>query len=67
MRAVSVIAMLDPGYGIAPAAAEQRVGAMLRPAVVHRRGRASMVAVARTRRGAAMRSARLRKQKKRGV
>jgi hypothetical protein len=36
-RAVSVIAMLDPAYRDDPAAAEQRVGAVLRPAVVHRR------------------------------
>ena len=37
IRAVSVIAMLDPQYLDGPQAAEQRVGAMLRPAVVHRR------------------------------
>ena len=36
VRAVSVIAMLDPQYEDGPRAAEQRVGAMLRPAVVHR-------------------------------
>lgn len=35
-RAVSVIAMLDPAYGDDPTAAERRVGAVLRPAVVHR-------------------------------
>jgi hypothetical protein len=35
-RAVSVIAMLDPAYTDDPAAAEQRVGAVLRPAVLHR-------------------------------
>ena len=38
-RAISVIAMLDPGYGDDPTAAERRVGAVLRPAVVHRRRR----------------------------
>ena len=36
-RAIAVIAMLDPTYGDDPSAAEQRVGAVLRPAVVHRR------------------------------
>ena len=36
-RAISVIAMLDPQYADAPGVAERRVGAMLRPAVVHRR------------------------------
>jgi hypothetical protein len=36
-RAVAVIAMLDPQYVDGPRMAEQRVGAMLRPAVVHRR------------------------------
>jgi hypothetical protein len=36
-RAISVIAMLDPAYQDDPTAAEQRVGAVLRPAVVHRR------------------------------
>jgi hypothetical protein len=40
-RAISVIAMLDPAYSDDPSAAEQRVGAVLRPAVAHRRhGRA---------------------------
>jgi hypothetical protein len=38
-RAVSVIAMLDPAYSDDPTAAEKRVGAVLRPAVVHRHGR----------------------------
>jgi hypothetical protein len=36
-RAIAVIAMLDPAYRDDPTAAEQRVGAVLRPAVVHRR------------------------------
>jgi len=41
-RAVSVIAMLDPAYPESPQAAERRVGATLRPAVVQRRrGRAA--------------------------
>jgi hypothetical protein len=35
-RAISVIAMLDPAYGDDPSAAERRVGAVLRPAVVRR-------------------------------
>ncbi|MGB6686740.1 MAG: hypothetical protein WBE76_02755 [Terracidiphilus sp.] len=40
-RAVAVIAMLDPEYSDHPSVAEHRVGATLRPAVVHRRrGRA---------------------------
>lgn len=39
-RAISVIAMLDPAYSDDPTAAEKRVGAVLKPAVVHRhRGR----------------------------
>ena len=36
-RAISVIAMLDPRYNQNPRMAERRVGAVLRPAVVHRR------------------------------
>ncbi len=36
VRAVSVIAMLDPQYPDGPREAEQRVGALLRPAVAHR-------------------------------
>ncbi|HEY1986376.1 MAG TPA: hypothetical protein VGG85_13245 [Terracidiphilus sp.] len=36
-RAISVIAMLDPRYNQNPRMAERRVGATLRPAVVHRR------------------------------
>jgi len=40
-RAVAVIAMLDPRYTENPTMAERRVGAVLRPAVAHRRkGRA---------------------------
>jgi hypothetical protein len=37
VRAVSVIAMLDPQYSDSPAVAEHRVGAVLRPALLHRR------------------------------
>jgi len=37
VRAASVIAMLDPRYSDGQAAAEHRVSAVLRPAVVHRR------------------------------
>jgi hypothetical protein len=41
-RAIAVIAMLDPRYEGGPAAAEHRVGVILRPTVVHRhRNRAS--------------------------
>jgi hypothetical protein len=41
-RAVAVIAMLDPRYAENPAAAERRISAVVRPAVVHRtRGRAT--------------------------
>ena len=36
-RAISVIAMLDPRYSQNPRMAERRVGATLRPAVIHRR------------------------------
>jgi hypothetical protein len=42
-RAISVIAMLDPAYSDNPTGAEQRVGAVLRPAVVHRHGRHGVV------------------------
>ena len=37
IRAVAVIAMLDPAYVDGPGSAEHRVGAMLHPAVLHRR------------------------------
>jgi hypothetical protein len=67
MRAVSVIAMLDPTYVSGPGVAEQRVGAMLRPAVARRRGGAHRVSVAHARRGPALRSAKMRRQKKRNV
>jgi hypothetical protein len=43
VRAISVIAMLDPRYEDNPRIAERRVGATLRPAVAHRRrGRAAV-------------------------
>jgi hypothetical protein len=38
-RAISVIAMLDPRYNQNPRMAERRVGAVLRPAVIHRHRR----------------------------
>jgi hypothetical protein len=41
VRAVSVIAMFDPQYLNDPRAAEQQVGAILHPAVVHQRRRRS--------------------------
>jgi len=42
VRAVSVIAMLDPQYQDAPSSAERRIALLLHPAVVHqRRGRAT--------------------------
>ena len=60
-RAVSVIAMLDPRYSQNPRMAERRVGAVLRPAVVHRhRGRSGSTQLAsassRTHRHAGKRS-----------
>jgi len=70
-RAVAVIAMLDPRYMDAPGRAEQRVGAMLRPAVAHRR-MGSTVAVhtaprRSTPRGHSGRTGKTHRQKKRGV
>ncbi len=74
-RAVAVIAMLDPKYLDGPGSAEQRVGAMLRPAVAHRRaGRSSARRVGtnagtsgKGRSGRSARTGKLRQQKKRGV
>jgi hypothetical protein len=75
-RAVSVIAMLDPQYVDEPGIAEQRLGAMLRPAVVHRRtGRsgASRQLASNTRRssngraGSTARRAKFRPQRKRRI
>ncbi len=42
-RAVAVIAMLDPDYSDHPQLAERRIGATLRPAVIHRRRGAAHV------------------------
>jgi hypothetical protein len=76
VRAVAVIAMLDPNYGDAPGAAEQQVGAMLHPAVAHRRAGQTGATrqgvshtTTRSRSGSTSphRRARLRRQKKRGV
>ncbi len=48
VRAISVIAMLDPRYNQNPRMAERRVGVTLRPAVVHRhRGRTQLASTAR--------------------
>jgi hypothetical protein len=75
-RAVSVIAMLDSHYVDEPGVAERRVGAMLRPAVVHRRtGRstAAQQVASHTgpssgrRSGAPARRGKLRRQRKLGV
>lgn len=46
-RAISVIAMLDPAYSDDPTAAEKRVGAVLRPAVVHHRHKVRHAATTR--------------------
>ena len=45
-RAISVIAMLDPRYTQSPTMAERRIGATLRPAVVHRRRGSTQLASA---------------------
>ena len=71
-RAVAVIAMLDPQYGNEPGVAERRVGVMLRPAVVHgRRGRTAAVRQVATHAGTLSkgrgRSAKIRRQRRRGV
>jgi hypothetical protein len=70
-RAVAVIAMLDPRYTDAPVRAEQRVGAMLRPAVVRRRRGAAVAAHSQAARtsphGNLRRAAKPHRQKKRGV
>jgi hypothetical protein len=76
VRAVSVIAMLDPEYRDTPGMAERRVGAMLRPAVLHQRRSRSVVATriasrtgssGRGRSGSAGRRAKLRHQRRRGI
>jgi hypothetical protein len=74
-RAVAVIAMLDPKYVDGPGVAEQRVGAMLRPAVVQRsvgrpgaRQAGTQAGISRKgRSGGPGRPGKLRQQKKRGV
>jgi hypothetical protein len=67
-RAVAVIAMLDPKYVDAPGRAEQRVGAMLRPAVAHRRaGRAAHPPATRSETRGKRRSGKAHPQRKRGV
>jgi len=65
-RAISVIAMLDPAYSDDPTAAEKRVGAVLRPAVVHRH-RARRGAVARQVSATKHRSAKAGKAKRTAV
>lgn len=75
-RAVAVIAMLDPQYTDEPRTAERRVGAMLRPVVVHRRAGhsagARQVAAhtgrsAKSHSGGTTRGGKSRQQKKRSV
>jgi hypothetical protein len=75
-RAVAVIAMLDPHYDDAPGTAERRVGAMLRPAVVHRRQGRSAATLQRASRtvpsgegrpASGSRRAKLRQHKKQAV
>jgi len=63
-RAVAVIAMLDPQYGVAPMAAEMRVGAMLRPAVVHKSRRGAVASRRAAGKGSRSKG---RRPKKRGV
>lgn len=76
VRAVSVIAMLDPQYVEEPGIAERRVGAMLRPAIVHRRTGRSVAPhqlashtgpSSKGRSGSKGRRAKLRQQRKRGI
>jgi len=75
-RAVSVIAMLDPRYVDEPVIAEQRLDAMLRPAVLHRhRGRSVALRQlvsdtdrsSKGRAGGKARKAKSRPQRKRGI
>jgi hypothetical protein len=71
VRAVSVIAMFDPQYLNNPRAAEQQVGAILHPAVVHQRRRRSAaslrVASYNGHSGGVTRKKRPRGQNKRGA
>ncbi len=67
-RAISVIAMLDPRYNQNPGMAERRVGAVLRPAVIHRRrghsaGSTRLASTTRSTRHAGKRTGRARKRK----
>lgn len=62
-RAVSVIAMLDPRYSQNPRIAERRVGAVLRPVVHRRRGRAA-TQLASAGKHAGKKSARARSKRK---
>jgi hypothetical protein len=55
-RAVAVIAMLDPHYAESPAQAEQRIAAILRPAVTHRRRRRTSPALQMASTGRPLRS-----------
>jgi hypothetical protein len=69
-RAVAVIAMLDPRYRDEPATAERRVGAMLRPAVAHRRPGRSLPSprlASYSGRSTTARKAKLHSQRKRGI
>jgi GH24 family phage-related lysozyme (muramidase) len=76
VRAVSVIAMLDPQYLNEPGIAERRVGAMLRPAVAHRRTGQSVASdqlashpgrSSKGRSGSTARRATIRQKRKRGI
>ena len=76
VRAVSVIAMLDPQYFNEPGIAERRVGTMLRPAVVHRRTGQSVAShqlashpgrSSKGRSGSTARRAKIRQKRKRGI
>ena len=66
VRAAAVIAMLDPRYSEAPNAAEGRVGAVLRPAVLHRRrGAAAALFQSTSHTGHSNKSARKKKSRAR--
>ena len=62
VRAVSVIAMLDPRYAEDPGASEQRIAAVLRPVRRHRR-RAALETAAYHRRAAGRKSSRARRRR----
>ena len=68
-RAISVIAMLDPRYNQNPRMAERRVGAVLRPAVIHRRhgrsaGATRLASTTKSTRHAGKRTGRARSKRK---